>query len=207
MGWIGDQIDSVKSMHFRQLFTQAISLGDNNFGDDRLLYAQGQMWLQRHHIMGRAVGYTKLPVVKQSEMLVDDEETVVAKMIKYLVEKQNLKETILACRLIKIRCYHHGGKYCNLKIMCYGHGGKWVNTYDMLLWTTQFSPFSEKETCPQFSQRIETCPQFSPFSEKETCPQFSQRIETCPQFSPFSEKETSPDSLDRMNLSICNLIF
>lgn len=30
--------------------------GDNNFGDDRLLYAEGQMWLQRHHIMGRAVG-------------------------------------------------------------------------------------------------------------------------------------------------------
>nr|GEW83052.1 signal peptidase complex catalytic subunit SEC11A [Tanacetum cinerariifolium] len=34
---------------------------DNNFGDDRLLYAQGQMWLQRHHIMGRAVGF--LPYV------------------------------------------------------------------------------------------------------------------------------------------------
>ncbi|KAJ0669784.1 putative signal peptidase I [Helianthus annuus] len=33
-----------------------LTKGDNNFGDDRLLYAQGQMWLQRHHIMGRAVG-------------------------------------------------------------------------------------------------------------------------------------------------------
>jgi len=31
--------------------------GDNNYGDDRLLYAHGQLWLQRHHIMGRAVGY------------------------------------------------------------------------------------------------------------------------------------------------------
>lgn len=30
--------------------------GDNNYGDDRLLYAHGQLWLQRHHIMGRAVG-------------------------------------------------------------------------------------------------------------------------------------------------------
>lgn len=30
--------------------------GDNNFGDDRLLYAHGQLWLNRHHIMGRAVG-------------------------------------------------------------------------------------------------------------------------------------------------------
>ena len=31
-------------------------LGDNNYGDDRLLYAEGQQWLHRHHIMGRAVG-------------------------------------------------------------------------------------------------------------------------------------------------------
>jgi hypothetical protein len=35
--------------------------GDNNPGDDRVLYAHGQMWLQRHHIMGRAVGF--LPYV------------------------------------------------------------------------------------------------------------------------------------------------
>ncbi|KAG8369599.1 hypothetical protein BUALT_Bualt14G0030400 [Buddleja alternifolia] len=33
-----------------------LTKGDNNFGDDRLLYAHGQLWLQRHHIMGRAVG-------------------------------------------------------------------------------------------------------------------------------------------------------
>lgn len=31
-------------------------IGDNNTGDDRLLYAQNQLWLQRKHIMGRAVG-------------------------------------------------------------------------------------------------------------------------------------------------------
>uniref|UniRef100_A0A803LED1 Signal peptidase complex catalytic subunit SEC11 n=1 Tax=Chenopodium quinoa TaxID=63459 RepID=A0A803LED1_CHEQI len=33
-----------------------LTKGDNNYGDDRLLYAHGQQWLQRHHIMGRAVG-------------------------------------------------------------------------------------------------------------------------------------------------------
>ncbi|KAG9146104.1 hypothetical protein Leryth_015905 [Lithospermum erythrorhizon] len=38
-----------------------LTKGDNNFGDDRLLYATGQMWLNRHHIMGRAVGF--LPYV------------------------------------------------------------------------------------------------------------------------------------------------
>lgn len=32
-------------------------LGDNNEEDDRALYARGQHWLQRRHIMGRAVGY------------------------------------------------------------------------------------------------------------------------------------------------------
>ncbi|CAB4318961.1 unnamed protein product [Prunus armeniaca] len=34
---------------------------DNNDEDDRALYARGQHWLQRRHIMGRAVGF--LPYV------------------------------------------------------------------------------------------------------------------------------------------------
>ncbi|KAE9600521.1 putative signal peptidase I [Lupinus albus] len=38
-----------------------LTKGDNNYGDDRLLYADGQLWLHRHHIMGRAVGF--LPYV------------------------------------------------------------------------------------------------------------------------------------------------
>ncbi|TQD96961.1 hypothetical protein C1H46_017441 [Malus baccata] len=38
-----------------------LTKGDNNYGDDRLLYAHGQLWLQRHQIMGRAVGF--LPYV------------------------------------------------------------------------------------------------------------------------------------------------
>jgi signal peptidase len=38
-----------------------LTKGDNNYGDDRLLYAEGQLWLHRHHIMGRAVGF--LPYV------------------------------------------------------------------------------------------------------------------------------------------------
>ncbi|KAH9666615.1 DNA-directed RNA polymerase III subunit RPC6 [Citrus sinensis] len=35
---------------------EVLTKGDNNYGDDRLLYAQGQLWLKRQHIMGRAVG-------------------------------------------------------------------------------------------------------------------------------------------------------
>ncbi|XP_076905014.1 uncharacterized protein LOC143560632 [Bidens hawaiensis] len=38
-----------------------LTKGDNNPKDDRSLYAQDQMWLQRKHIMGRAVGF--LPYV------------------------------------------------------------------------------------------------------------------------------------------------
>ncbi|KAL8153367.1 hypothetical protein V2J09_011127 [Rumex salicifolius] len=38
-----------------------LTKGDNNYEDDTLLYAHGQLWLHRHHIMGRAVG--SLPYV------------------------------------------------------------------------------------------------------------------------------------------------
>ncbi|XP_056847690.1 uncharacterized protein LOC108836551 isoform X3 [Raphanus sativus] len=38
-----------------------LTKGDKNLDDDRLLYAKGQLWLHRHHIMGRAVGF--LPYV------------------------------------------------------------------------------------------------------------------------------------------------
>ncbi|CAN6564169.1 hypothetical protein ACFX2I_026107 [Malus domestica] len=38
-----------------------LTKGDNNFDDDRSLYARGQRWLNRRHIMGRAVGF--LPYV------------------------------------------------------------------------------------------------------------------------------------------------
>ncbi|KAH7442969.1 hypothetical protein KP509_02G010700 [Ceratopteris richardii] len=38
-----------------------LTKGDNNYGDDRLLYADGQLWLNRKHIMGRSVGF--LPYV------------------------------------------------------------------------------------------------------------------------------------------------
>ncbi|XP_056847688.1 uncharacterized protein LOC108836551 isoform X1 [Raphanus sativus] len=42
-------------------FSFLLFSGDKNLDDDRLLYAKGQLWLHRHHIMGRAVGF--LPYV------------------------------------------------------------------------------------------------------------------------------------------------
>ncbi|XP_058082616.1 uncharacterized protein LOC131230703 isoform X2 [Magnolia sinica] len=143
MGWIGETMDSIRSLQIRQVLTQAVSLGmivtsaliiwkglmcitgsespvvvvlsgsmepgfkrgreipivhrvikvherqdtgevdvltkgDNNFGDDRLLYAHGQLWLQRHHIMGRAVGF--LPYVGWVTIIMTEKP-----IIKYLL--------------------------------------------------------------------------------------------------------------------------
>ncbi|KAF7147765.1 hypothetical protein RHSIM_Rhsim03G0247700 [Rhododendron simsii] len=155
MGWIGEAVDSVKSLRIRQVLSQAVSLGmivtsaliiwkglmcvtgsespvvvvlsgsmepgfrrgdilflhmskdpirageivvfnvdvhesqdtedvdvltkgDNNMGDDRPLYAHGQLWLQRHHIMGRAVGF--LPYVGWVTIIMTEKP-----IIKYLL--------------------------------------------------------------------------------------------------------------------------
>ncbi|KAK8958419.1 hypothetical protein KSP40_PGU002958 [Platanthera guangdongensis] len=55
-----------------------LTKGDNNFGDDRLLYAHGQLWLQQHHIMGRAVGF--LPYVGWVTIIMTEKP-----IIKYLL--------------------------------------------------------------------------------------------------------------------------
>ncbi|KAM0938737.1 putative signal peptidase I [Dioscorea sansibarensis] len=55
-----------------------LTKGDNNFGDDRLLYARGQLWLQQHHIMGRAVGF--LPYVGWVTIIMTEKP-----IIKYLL--------------------------------------------------------------------------------------------------------------------------
>lgn len=47
-----------------------LTKGDNNYGDDKVLYAPGQEWLNRKHIMGRAVGY--LPYVGMVTIIMND---------------------------------------------------------------------------------------------------------------------------------------
>lgn len=49
---------------------EILTKGDNNYSDDRGLYATGQNWLNRHHIMGRAVGI--LPCVGMMTILMND---------------------------------------------------------------------------------------------------------------------------------------
>lgn len=44
--------------------------GDNNRGDDRVLYNRGQRWLNKQHIMGRAVGF--LPYVGMVTIVLND---------------------------------------------------------------------------------------------------------------------------------------
>jgi len=47
-----------------------LTKGDNNYGDDKVLYAQGQEWLNKRHIMGRAVGF--LPYVGMVTIVMND---------------------------------------------------------------------------------------------------------------------------------------
>eukprot|EP00245_Coleochaete_scutata_P005963 TRINITY_DN20010_c0_g1_i1.p1 TRINITY_DN20010_c0_g1~~TRINITY_DN20010_c0_g1_i1.p1 ORF type:complete len:182 (-),score=42.61 TRINITY_DN20010_c0_g1_i1:597-1142(-) len=56
-------VHRVIKVHERRSTNQVdmLTKGDNNMMDDRQLYAEGQLWLNRHHVMGRAVGY--LPYV------------------------------------------------------------------------------------------------------------------------------------------------
>lgn len=65
-------VHRVIKVHFRaENDTQDIlTKGDNNFGDDKVLYAVGQDWLNREHIIGRAVGY--LPHVGRVTIIMND---------------------------------------------------------------------------------------------------------------------------------------
>ncbi|KAH7572367.1 hypothetical protein ACOSQ2_015740 [Xanthoceras sorbifolium] len=56
-------VHRVIEVHERQVTGEVdvLTKGDNNPGDDRMLYAYGQRWVKRQHIMGRAVGF--LPYV------------------------------------------------------------------------------------------------------------------------------------------------
>ncbi|EES16720.1 hypothetical protein BDA96_08G054300 [Sorghum bicolor] len=73
-------VHRVIKVHERQGTAEVniLTKGDNNFGDDRLLYAHGQLWLQQHHIMGRAVGF--LPYVGWVTIIMTEKP-----FIKYLL--------------------------------------------------------------------------------------------------------------------------
>lgn len=50
--------------------TDILTKGDNNIGDDRVLYSDGQLWLNRQHIMGRVVGY--IPYIGMVTIIMND---------------------------------------------------------------------------------------------------------------------------------------
>ncbi|RDX83022.1 Signal peptidase complex catalytic subunit SEC11C, partial [Mucuna pruriens] len=54
--------------------TYILTKGDNNDVDDRVMYNHGQQWLQKHHIMGRAVGF--LPYVGWATIIMTDKPIV-----------------------------------------------------------------------------------------------------------------------------------
>jgi len=49
---------------------ELLTKGDNNPVDDRGLYPSGQLWLNRHHVIGRAKGF--LPYVGMVTIIMND---------------------------------------------------------------------------------------------------------------------------------------
>ena len=47
-----------------------LTKGDNNFDDDRVLYNPGQKWINKEHVVGRAVGY--LPYAGMATIIMND---------------------------------------------------------------------------------------------------------------------------------------
>jgi signal peptidase I len=56
-----------------------LTKGDNNWADDIGLYAPGQRWLERQHVMGRVVGY--LPYLGMVTIIMNDYPWVKALLI------------------------------------------------------------------------------------------------------------------------------
>eukprot|EP00992_Anisonema_acinus_P013119 TRINITY_DN8556_c0_g1_i1.p1 TRINITY_DN8556_c0_g1~~TRINITY_DN8556_c0_g1_i1.p1 ORF type:complete len:185 (+),score=18.24 TRINITY_DN8556_c0_g1_i1:58-612(+) len=59
-----------------------LTKGDNNQVDDRGLYSQGQQWLERRHLMGRAKGF--LPYVGMVTIIMNDYPYVKFLLIGFL---------------------------------------------------------------------------------------------------------------------------
>ena len=76
-------VHRVIKVHDRRVGVQqdVLTKGDNNYGDDKVLYADGQSWLHREHIMGRAVGY--LPHVGRVTIIMNDYPYVKARPLPY----------------------------------------------------------------------------------------------------------------------------
>ncbi|XP_020274990.1 signal peptidase complex catalytic subunit SEC11C-like isoform X2 [Asparagus officinalis] len=55
-----------------------LTKGDNNDLDDRVMYARGQRWLQKQHILGRAIGF--LPYVGWATIIMTEQP-----IVKFLV--------------------------------------------------------------------------------------------------------------------------
>eukprot|EP00238_Polyblepharides_amylifera_P004510 CAMPEP_0196579202 /NCGR_PEP_ID=MMETSP1081-20130531/18731_1 /TAXON_ID=36882 /ORGANISM="Pyramimonas amylifera, Strain CCMP720" /LENGTH=122 /DNA_ID=CAMNT_0041898703 /DNA_START=413 /DNA_END=781 /DNA_ORIENTATION=+ len=64
-------VHRVVKVHERpNLDIEILTKGDNNYGDDTVLYAEGQNWLTKKNIMGRAVGF--LPYVGMVTIMMND---------------------------------------------------------------------------------------------------------------------------------------
>ncbi|XP_031252137.1 signal peptidase complex catalytic subunit SEC11A-like [Pistacia vera] len=73
-------VHRVIEVHERQEMGEVdlLTKGDSNPSDDRMLYARGQFWLKRQHIMGRAVGF--LPYLGWATIIMTEQP-----IIKYIL--------------------------------------------------------------------------------------------------------------------------
>ncbi|CAM0947107.1 unnamed protein product [Alopecurus aequalis] len=67
---------------------QILTKGDNNSVDDRFLYADGQLWLQPHDIIGRVAGH--LPHVGWPNVFITETKEKVAEWKNYSSEEYTL---------------------------------------------------------------------------------------------------------------------
>uniref|UniRef100_A0A7N2M224 Signal peptidase complex catalytic subunit SEC11 n=2 Tax=Fagaceae TaxID=3503 RepID=A0A7N2M224_QUELO len=113
-----------------------LTKGDNNYGDDRLLYAHGQLWLQRHHIMGRAVGFlpyvgwvtiimTEKPIIKGREI------PIVHRVIK-VHERQDTGEVDVLTK---------GDNNYGDDRLLYAHGQLWLQRHHIMGRAVGFLPY------------------------------------------------------------------
>lgn len=59
-----------------------LTKGDNNWGDDRGLYPEGMLWLNRQHVMGKVVGF--LPHVGIATIIMNDYPLVKYALLAFL---------------------------------------------------------------------------------------------------------------------------
>ncbi|KAL5714133.1 signal peptidase I [Ranunculus cassubicifolius] len=101
-----------------------LTKGDNNYGDDTFLYAPGQSWIHRRHIIGRAAGI--LPYVGWISIFMTEKPYIKKILIGALLflelEGMTLFLSYASKGFMKIKGLHLKMSFAGLKNRCCGRG-------------------------------------------------------------------------------------